>query len=72
MEDRRLKVTYEEHGDIKTEDIDKYGDIIYKQDDCEYQHSYDEHEYWLHKPSNKIISVPISIKRNWGLACPEE
>tara|TARA_R100001530_G_scaffold5435_1_gene6762 strand:+ start:14433 stop:14615 length:183 start_codon:yes stop_codon:yes gene_type:complete len=27
------KITYEEHGDIKTEDIDKYGDVIKKPTD---------------------------------------
>lgn len=68
MEGRRLKVTYDEHGDTKTEDIDEYGDIIYREDDCEYQHSYDDHEYWFHKPTNKIIIVPIHTERNWEQA----
>ena len=63
MEGRRLKVTYDEHGDTKTEDIDEYGDIIYREDDCEYQHSYDDH-----KPTNKIIIVPIHTERNWEQA----
>ena len=78
MEGRRLKVTYDEYGDTKTEDIDEHGDIIYKAEDCEiinrtisldnFIHAVGDCEMYLHKPTGKKIIVPTHIERHWELA----
>lgn len=62
-----MEVTYEEHGDTKTENIDEHGDIIYKEDDCEWLSDGLDgtYEYWKHKPSGKTIVVPCYIERDW-------
>ena len=64
-----MEIKYEKHGDTITENIDSYGDIIYKQKDCKLLVTECESvEHWIHEPSNKILEVPITLTRHWERA----
>lgn len=70
-----MKVKYDEYGDKHEENIDKYGDVIYKQKDCEHIgecNGFGEQEYWHHIPTGKMLIVPITLKRHWRLARREK
>jgi|TARA_R110000744_G_scaffold33660_3_gene79017 hypothetical protein len=67
-----MKTTYTEHGDTKTEDLDEYGNTIYKQEDCTWVDSYItkdyDYEIWLHNPSGKYLEVQCTTYRNFAEA----
>lgn len=63
-----MKIEYEEYGDTKTENIDKYGDVIIKMKDCKKITQTENHEVWIHVTSNKKLYVPIDITRHWEQA----
>ena len=71
-----MTVKYKEYGDILEENIDKYGDVIYKQKDCEFigetVGGFGEQEYWHHIPTGRMLIVPITLKRHWRLARREK
>jgi len=64
-----MKVKYNNNGDTHEENVDKYGDVIYKQKDCKLLNTECENvEHWIHEPSNKILEVPITLTRHWKKA----
>lgn len=67
-----MQVEYDEYGDTHEENIDKYGDVIYKQKDCEFNGEtvggLGEEEYWYHIPTGRTLIVPITLTRHWQQA----
>ena len=65
-----MQVKYDDNGDIHEENIDKYGDVIYKQKDCKWlKDVYTKRcEHWIHEPTGRTLIVPVSIDRHWRLA----
>ena len=66
-----MKVKYDEYGDKHEENIDKYGDVIYKQKDCQHIDGgtdFDKQECWHHVPTGRKLIVPVTLIRHWRQA----